>query len=71
MLVASLLAGQAALNYGELIITRTQIFNPEFTHSKYGEEYQVAFGNDPPIAGYPDDGNGRISDTLAYPDWLL
>lgn len=49
---------------------RSKIFNPEFL-KKWEFEHKEAFGvdSDMPKGGYPDTGNGRFSNELAYADW--
>ena len=51
-------------------VIRKRIFNKEFM-SQFNEEHQAAFGgNDAPVGGLPDDGNGYYAAKLSYGDWF-
>lgn len=46
---------------------RNRFFNKEFM-----EQFRSDFdGNDPPLDGFPDDGNGPFSDALSYKEWFI
>ena len=49
---------------------RFRTFNKEFME-QFKEEHSAAFpGTDPAVGGFPDCGEGRYSQKLAYADWI-
>ena len=39
--------------------------------SNFSDDHNKAVGDEPAAAGWPDDGNGRYSKRLSYPDWYF
>ena len=52
--------------------SRKHAFNEKWMDVNFGEEHRKAFGPDskPSKEGYPDTGQGRYSQHLAYRDWF-
>lgn len=53
-----------------VVPTRMKLFNKEFM-SQFTEEHKKYFPDgEPAVGGWPDAGEGRYSDKLAYKDWV-
>jgi hypothetical protein len=50
--------------------TRRKIFSKEFLNAKFGEDHKAAYGCEPPVGGFPDNGEGRFAKALPRDEWL-
>ena len=48
---------------------RKKYFNAEFMERHFGEQHRKYFGENPPVGGYPDPGDGKYADQLSFEGW--